>query len=148
MDRGYEWLESIARGMKAAVASGAAPTLERLIIREFLAHFGYVKRGNWINGHIRNGLEKYNLITMPDFEYPWIDSTVTITLDPDVVAGFESTPKTDPTLRIGSLEAANTQPESVKPQSPLSEAITVMRLHNYSQLPVMTNQHEVGGMIS
>ena len=148
MDAGFRWLENIALAMKAAVSSGAAPTSEQLTIRELLKYFEFAKRGSWINWQIRNGLEKHNLIVRPDFTKGWLDDKITISLDPDTVDRFRSTPKPDPTLRIGDLEAANKKPQGINPQSLLSEATTIMLLHNYSQLPVMTSEREVKGMIS
>ena len=97
MDRGYEWLESIARGMQHAVDNGTAPTLEQLTVRELLDRFGYRRRGDWINSHIYNGLEKYNLIIDCDFVYAWVDSTLTISLAPErltmVSRSLNSTPR-------------------------------------------------------
>ena len=49
----------------------------------------------------------------------------------------------DPTYWIGKLEAANHALVSVKPDAQLSEAITMMLSHDYSQLPVMTNERDV-----
>jgi hypothetical protein len=67
----------------------------------------------------------------------------------------ESTPDTpnvvtitDPTYRIGKLASANNPPVSVKPDSSLSEATTIMLSHDYSQLPVMTGERDVKGIIS
>ena len=57
MEQGYEWLEGIATGMRDAIANGAAPTPERITIRNLIGKFGYLKRGDFINSYIRNGLE-------------------------------------------------------------------------------------------
>jgi CBS domain-containing protein len=54
----------------------------------------------------------------------------------------------DPTYRIGKLTAANTPPVSVKPNDSLATAITIMMANNFSQLPVMTNERDVKGVIS
>lgn len=148
MDSGYQWLQSIASGMKDAIANGAAPTPERLTIRQLLEKFGYSRRGSWIVGHIRNGFERFNLTTDLDLWVGWLDSHLTIQLD----SGGSGVPTghvpPDPTHRIGSLEAANRSPLSVKPDSPLCEATTIMQLHDYSQLPVMQGEREVRGVIS
>ena len=143
-----EWLESIAGRMRDAIANGAAPTPERLTVRELVRRFGYLRRGDSINSHIRNRLEKYNLVTDQDFAVGWIDSTITIRIDSDADDSAKPNITADPTHRIGSLEAANRRPISVHPDSPLNAATTIMQLHDYSQLPVMTNERDVSGMIS
>lgn len=59
-----------------------------------------------------------------------------------------SPPSADPIYRVGGLAAANKPPLSVKPDAPLAEAITLMLGNRYSQLPVMTTDREVNGVVS
>ncbi len=148
MDQGYQWLETIANRMKDAIENGAAPTPESLTVRELLHKFGSRRRGDRITSFIRNGLEKYDLITNPDFEVGWIDSPITITLDSDASEPTKTNHTSDPTHRIRSLEAANKRPMGVRPDDSLDVATTIMQLHDYSQLPVMTSEREVKGVIS
>ena len=148
MAGGYKWLEGIATGMRDAIANGAAPTPERITIRELIGKFGYLKRGDYINSRIRNGLERFNLITDKDIAIGWIDSSITIQLELDEPDVREPEFPSDPTHRIGSLEAANRTPMSVSPDSPLNAATTIMQLHDYSQLPVMNGERDVAGVIS
>ena len=148
MDSGYQWLESIASGMKDAIANGAAPTPERLTIRQLLDKFGYSKRGTWIVRHIRNGLERFDLATDRDLWVGWLDSRLTIQLDSDGSDVSTGHVPLDPTHRIGSLEAANRSPLRVHRDKPLRAATTIMQLHDYSQLPVMQGEHKVDGVIS
>ncbi|MDO7875614.1 CBS domain-containing protein [Hymenobacter sp. ASUV-10] len=54
----------------------------------------------------------------------------------------------DPTYRISKLEAAGIPPVSVSPNDTLECAITLMLSNNFSQLPVMTSEREVKGVIS
>ena len=54
----------------------------------------------------------------------------------------------DPAYRIGKLDAANREPVFVSPDTPLCEAITIMMREDFSQLPVMTSDREVKGVIS
>ena len=61
MDEGYKWLESIAERMKGAVEKGAAPGTECMTVHELLGKFRYERRSEWINNHIRNGLERFSL---------------------------------------------------------------------------------------
>lgn len=54
----------------------------------------------------------------------------------------------DPTSRIGQLESANSPPVSIAPDAKLSEAITLMMIHDFSQLPVMQGDRDVKGVIT
>ncbi len=54
----------------------------------------------------------------------------------------------DPTSRIGDLPATNKEPISVKPDTDLKEAVTLMLLYDFSQLPVMQSPWTVKGVIS
>jgi CBS domain-containing protein len=54
----------------------------------------------------------------------------------------------DPTLRVETLDAANRGVLSVKPDEPISLAITRMLVNNYSQLPVMPNPRTAKGIVS
>ena len=147
MSQGYERLSEIARTMKDAVSNGLVPTPEELTVREFLGWYEYAKRGAAIVSRIRNDLEKLDLRTNPDFEVAYIDSKVSIELHPDATGSSSSGEPDSAIHRIGTLEAANRKPISVKPDDPLSRATTVMQLNDYSQLPVLTSDREVKGMI-
>ncbi len=148
MVQGHDWLESIAKGMKDAKTNGAAPSPVWLTARELVQRFGGQRRGDWINSQIRNALEKYDLSMDPDLAVGWIDSTITLRLDSEVHAVADAGATPDPTHRIGSLEAAKKKPIDVKPDNPLNTATTIMQKHDFSQLPVMTNERNVLGIIS
>ena len=148
MDQGSQWLKSLADGMNDAIANGAAPTPVRLTVRELIAHFGYSRRKDSVVSHIRNSLERFNLVTDQDFVVGWIDSTITIQLDPEAQNAPQPLAVSDPTHRIGSLDAANNKPMGVPPDRPLFAATTIMQLHDFSQLPVMSSEHTVSGIVS
>ncbi len=148
MDQGNQWLKEIADRMKEAIANGAAPTPERITVRELMGRFGYQKRRDSIVSHIRNSLERFNLVTDQDFGVGWIDSRITIQYDSEAQDTSQPHYMTDPTHRIGSLEAANNKPISVPRDSPLNAATTIMQLHDFSQLPVMSSDHNVSGIVS
>ena len=80
MDAGYAWLKSIAERMDRDVARGAAPRSERLTVRKLLEKFGYHRRNDRINNHIRNGLERFKLHTDQDLTVAWLDSPITVRL--------------------------------------------------------------------
>ncbi|NIF20598.1 CBS domain-containing protein [Candidatus Pantoea multigeneris] len=54
----------------------------------------------------------------------------------------------EPAFRVSRLEASDVTLVTVKPDATLTEAITLMLRHDYSQLPVMTSERDVKGVIS
>jgi CBS domain-containing protein len=63
---------------------------------------------------------------------------------PEFIFGAAS----EPAFRVSRLPAANIDLISVKPDETLTQAITLMLRHDYAQLPVMTNERDVKGVIS
>lgn len=120
--------------------------------RNFIDWFGAQRRSYWNVKFIREHLKEYRLVTSPDFEYAYIDSLISFLPAPKKKStqGQEEVPDVykDPTYRIGKLASANKPPASVKPDDLISKAITLMITHDYSQLPVMTSDREVKGVIS
>ena len=148
MARGYEWLSEIAERMKAETAAAAAATPEQITVREFIGKYGYVMRGVYLVSRIRNDLEKLDLHTNPDFEGVYLGSTIAIELHSEATDSASTEGPDSATHRIGTLEAANKKPVSVNPDDLLEKATTIMRIHDYSRLPVMTGEREVKGVIS
>jgi CBS domain-containing protein len=141
--------------------------------REFLSWFHAQRRGYWVVRSIREELEQAGLQTVPDFESAYIDAPIELRRvvaskheEPSSIvaeqreepASSESAPgppaqitalvSKDPTYRISKLAAANQAVIAVTPNAPLAECITKMLLRDFSQLPVMTTDREVKGMIS
>lgn len=139
-------------------------------VREFLGWFGVQRRGYAIVLSIRQALEEAGLRTEPDFESAFIDSNVSFVMDPDVatdqkvsilgamsvtespdIASFAASvkpPFNDATHRVSKLRSANTQLTTVSPDTLLKTAVTLMLMHDYSQLPVMIGERDVKGIIS
>ena len=135
-----------------ALENGEEP--ERTTSRDFIWWFGAQRRTDrWVDV-IRAALRKHKLVTVPDFQQAYIDEEILFVRPPSIEArsatdSSESSLADDnPTHRIKKLKAANTEPTSVNPNTPLSEAITLMMAHGYSQLPVMTTPLEVKGIVS
>ena len=148
MPHGHDWLAKIAERMKAEIDDGAAATPEQLTVREFVAKFGYAKRGAYIANIIRNSLDNFGIRTNPDFETVYMGSTIAVELHSEAADSASSGEPDSATHRIGTLEAANKRPVSVNPEDPLEKATTIMQIHDYSRLPVMTGEREVKGVIS
>jgi CBS domain-containing protein len=122
----------------AQLKKGVAPSRET--VRTFLLWFDAERRGY------------YGITTTPDFEYTWLDGTIAFITAPaegaSAAPATNGTAATDPTFRIGRLDAANKTPVSVKPDAPLQQAVTIMLTNDFSQLPVMTGPRELKGIIS
>ena len=54
----------------------------------------------------------------------------------------------DPIHRVGHLKLAKKKPVCVRPTATISEAITLMMMHEFSQLPVMIGERTVKGIFS
>jgi len=91
------------------------------------------------------------LESFPNFAEVYIDSIVELRKRPvpkKKAAKAEEEPVRDPVPRLALLPAANAKPISVKRDAELKQAITLMMLHDFSQLPVMQSDRKVDGMIS
>lgn len=145
---GAAWLDEIAARLRREVDDGAAPRPEELTIRELLGHWGYERRGALIVRIVRSALDARGLSISGNFEGGWLHGTVSITLDEAGVDRAGAKPVTDPTPRVESLTAAHHAPVCVKPDHPLPRATTLMRMWDYSQLPVWTGPRDVKGVVS
>ncbi|MGA9780439.1 MAG: CBS domain-containing protein [Limisphaerales bacterium] len=124
---------------------GVVPPKET--VRTLLSWYGASRRGWRVSRRIRRRLEQHGLQTDPDFDYSYIDGYISFQKATAKEAHVEAS-SIDPTHKIARLESANRAPLSVKPDSSLQQAITLMLTHDYSQLPVMTSPREVKGIIS
>jgi CBS domain-containing protein len=131
--------------------------------RSLLGHYGYVRRGRWINGAIRSAMRSHGVASVPDFETAYIDGEIALQRleAPPMAADRESANQNptgplllsggsvpDPVSRIRLLAAANRTPISVRRDHGVREAVTLMLINDFSQLPVMGNERDVYGMIS
>ena len=142
-----EKLKEISEQLK----QGVKP--QSVTARTFIGWFGAQRRSYWNVRFIRIALEEFQLRTEPDFVYAYIDSPISFIHVPKKKAGQveeEIIPDVykDPTYRIGKLASANRKPLSVNPDDTISKAVVLMTAHDYSQLPVMTSDREVKGVVS
>lgn len=145
---GDEWLAGVAKRMKKEFEGGIVPEPVQLTAKELVGKYGYALRGPWIDSRIQNQLEKLQLRSVPDFSIVWQGRTISIELDQEIAGASHDTNRPDPTRRVDSLNAAHNKPVCVKSGDKLNVATSLMLLHDYSQLPVMDNDHEVKGVIS
>ena len=148
MDESAVWLGELAKRLKAEREQGAAQHPEQTTVRGLVNRFGFERRGSWINGHIHNVLDQFELETVPDFSTVWLDSQIAIRLDSSKFPATSSNELADATQRIGSMPTANlnvgdeSQLVSVPPDKPLRTATTIMQLRifrNSRSCPTATN---------
>jgi len=113
--------------------------------RQLFNSFGYERRtpGNcyWVDQY----LEKNHLEVEPHYNDVWIDNI--ILLKHKAVA--TSNVQINPIKKLVVLEAATKTPQVVKRDDKLNVATTIMQLHNYSQLPVISSSmRDLCGYIS
>ena len=145
MAQSEEKLAAIA----ALLKKGVAP--QRETVRSFLLWFNADRRGYRVVRRIRSALKRYGIVTSLDFEYTYIDGFVSFEKAPPDTGGNDAEAGmaiADPTYRIGRLESANKIPTTVKQDSTLQQAVTLMLTNDFSQLPVMTGPREVKGIVS
>jgi CBS domain-containing protein len=153
----------------------AREPIEAVSVRTFLGWFGQKRRGYWVNQRITGALKAAHLITVPDFNEVHSSTPIGFALadmpehspiapasDLGTLSGYAPAIETieptshqlitggvpDPAFRIRRLESANSKPLSVSPNCSLSEVVTLMLRHDFSQLPVMTSERDVKGIVS
>ncbi len=112
--------------------------------RELLSAFGCAKRTSGNLARIDRFLEENQLKTIPDYTDGWIDGCIVLKHKQKA----KSKKRNDPIQRIKLLPAANREPVSISQEAILKEAVTLMMLNNYSQLPVMSGKRTVVGAIT
>lgn len=138
--------------ISAQIDKGETP--QQISVRDLLGWFSAQRRGYYKVQDIKQALKKYDLVTRPDFEFAYMGADISFSRSPREEPKVEKESEAvgervgDPTYRIGKLASANMAPLSVKPDATLSEAITLMLSNDYSQLPVMTSERNVKGIIS
>lgn len=116
----------------------------KISTRDFLGYFHCEKRTKGNKGRIDAFLDINNLETVPNYTNVWIDGELTLKHK----AKAKSKSDSDPIQRISILPSANKPPITIPRDAKLTDAITLMMMHNYSQLPVMSNPRSVSGFIT
>ena len=112
--------------------------------RELLNYFYCEKRTSGNVWFINRFLDENQLETEPNYVNGWIDGEIVLKHKK------KATTKNgiDPIQRLKLLPSSNNEPISINKEAKLKEAITLMMMHNYSQLPVMNGSRNVLGYIS
>lgn len=112
--------------------------------RSLLNFFWCEKRTSGNVWFINRYLNENQLETEPNYVNSWIDGNIILKHKK------KATTKNgiDAIQRIKLLPSSNKEPISVTKDAKLNEAITLMMMHNYSQLPVMNGPRTVVGYIN
>ncbi|NQU63562.1 MAG: CBS domain-containing protein [SAR324 cluster bacterium] len=112
--------------------------------RYLINSFGFEKRTSGNRIVVNRFLEGHQIETDPDYTNAWIDGEIILRHKKKA----KSKRTTDPIQRIKLIPAANREPITVKREASLAEATTLMRMHSYSQLPVISGQRSIFGYVS
>ena len=141
-------------------------TVPPISIRSFLSWFDVQRRTRLNVEFIDAKLEKARVRTVPSYLDTWVDNPITFEFaKPEKSGGAKVGPKSestsshneeqlehgsadDPSFKIGKIITPDSIPVSVKPNASLQEATTIMLARNFSQVPVMTSEREVKGVVS
>ncbi len=123
-------------------------------------YLGVSKRGWRVVEAINKLLDDHDVFCEPDFGSAWFYGEIEIKPKPKVAAGKKEAgqDEADPTPRLSLLKTADLNKAreagygngliSVKRDTPLSEAITLLILNDFSQIPILSGLRDVEGIIS
>ncbi|MFF0780894.1 CBS domain-containing protein [Streptomyces sp. NPDC003720] len=150
--------------LKEARESAEAGRPLSLSVQHLLAWWGATGRGA-VNDQIEAELANHSLITSPEFDKVSLTATVRLVkaaeeqtedvplagLPVTAVAAAGVSEELDPRetgLTVGTLPSALAGVVSVKPTATFEEVITLMVLHDFSQLPILAGPHNLRGSVS
>lgn len=142
----------------------AGKTVPPVTIRTFLGWFNVQRRTRLNVEYVDAALEKAGVRTVPGYLDTWVDNPITFEFasaedgeGENQKAGhgtdhgdetLDHSVADDPSFKIGKIITPDSAPISVKPNASLHEATTIMLARNFSQIPVMTTDRDVKGVIS
>lgn len=103
--------------------------------RELIGYMGFERRTQGVVAIVDKFLCEHDLTTNPHYCDVWIDGDIELKRAPKAMTRTAQ----DPVLRVRSLAAAKCDVVAVSGNATIAEAMTKMRLHGYSQLPVAQN---------
>ncbi|WP_161784149.1 CBS domain-containing protein [Janthinobacterium sp. RA13] len=128
-----------------------------IFVRDLVSWSGYLRRRGSSERRIQSALDKLRLRTLPDFRNAHISGEVMLQkiedniappLQTEIAKEMLQIDRDAHILKVGRLEAANRRPTKVAPGALIFEATSLMIKHNFSQLPIMSDERRVIGIIS
>ena len=139
---GLSQLRRVAESLK----NGDSPPT--VTVRQLLEWFGQQRRSWRVVATVKGALRRTGLSTEPGFATAHIDGQLTFSLADDKGALPQPGDDQDPVLRVRMLPAANRAPVTVNRDDPVEKALSLMTMHDFSQLPVTQDMRSVDGLIS
>lgn len=130
---------------------------ENISTKQVISYYGVAKRGWRVIENVNSWLEKYELEMKPPLDRANFYGSVEISLKPMIQSNGElkKAKYVDVIPRLNIIKSSDlTSPNSayglvsVKKESSITEAITLMIKHNYSQLPILSGSKEAFGLVS
>ena len=131
---------------------------KKVATRQVINLYGVSRRGWRVIERVNSWLVQYELIMEPSFESANFYGFVKISPKPTITVKTElKKPKySDAIPRLGIIKSSdlnNSEQQglaliTVSKENSLDEAISLMIMNNYSQLPILTSKREVYGIIS
>lgn len=130
------------------VDEGERPTMT---VRELIGEWGVGRRGSGVTARIWRDLKGANLGTTPAFDSVPLDASIEVVATQPVepeVADEEAEGPSEATVTVGTLTSAAKSLVSVAPDTPILEAQSLMERYDYSQVPVMSGERALKGVLS
>lgn len=149
--------------LKSAREQAEAGNPESLTVSDLLGWWGAQRRGSWITQHIRAELDNHSLLTSPAFDKVPIDATIHLIVPPsndvptvdesDTVASVVDTAASEDErpevgLPVGSLPSALAGVSSLPPSATFEQAITMMAIDDFSQIPILEGPRKLRGAVT
>lgn len=136
-------------------ADAGEPIIET--VKDLLAHWGLASRDLAAVDRVSADLENHGLATSPNFLKVSLESPTSLVVQagvdvPDADSGQVSGVAAEDVIEIGitlgNLVEPGSKLTSVTRESSLDEAVTLMLLNDYSQLPVLAGERRLHGAIT
>lgn len=131
---------------------------KKVATKNIIELYGVSRRGFRVIEKVNSLLDKYELLMEPDFGSAHIYRHVEIKPKPTLTLNSElKKPKySDAIPRIGIIKSSDLNSEKdgilkliyVRKETQLQEAISLMLLNNFSQIPILSSKKDVYGLIS
>ncbi|TZF99073.1 CBS domain-containing protein (plasmid) [Chryseobacterium panacisoli] len=147
MNKLEEFLQEIKKQKKS----------EKISTKQVISYYGVAKRGWRVIENVNSWLEKYELEMKPPLDRTNFYGSVEISLKPTIQSNGElkKAKYVDVIPRLNIIKSSDLNcPDniyglvSVRKETSITEAITLMIKHNYSQLPILSGSKEAFGLVS
>ncbi|ANF52140.1 hypothetical protein A0O34_17165 [Chryseobacterium glaciei] len=130
---------------------------EKISTKSVISYYGVARRGWRVIENVNTWLEKYELEMEPTFDRANFYGSVKISLKPTIQSNGElkKAKYVDIIPRLNIIKSSDLNNSesiygliTVKKETSITEAVTLMIKHNYSQLPILSSSKEVYGLVS